>query len=103
VSCTPVVVNSRAELEKLLRENPMQLRAGREPLPPRVGHPGFVGPYQTEAITRPGAIRYDEDGGAFIELEKKEAVQRFGSTRPTLYPRWEIERFFRETSEVVRL
>ena len=64
----PTVVNSRAELEALLRERPIQLRAWRKPLPVRPGHPDFVGPVDPAMLNRDGGIRYEADGNAYFEM-----------------------------------
>jgi len=66
MSWVPGVVNSRAELEQLLGEHPVQLRPGRKSFGPRVGHPDFCGPVDPRFLRRPGAIRFKRDGSAFF-------------------------------------
>lgn len=46
------------------------LRPARMALPPRVGHPDFVGPIQPEARCRHGAIQFDDNGAAFFVIRK---------------------------------
>jgi hypothetical protein len=67
----PVVVHSREELVRYLKENPIQLKAGRGPLPPRVGSPDFVGPVHPWEFNRPGRIGVGPDGVATFEIRKK--------------------------------
>lgn len=57
-----------AELKRILREYPIELRAARPSMPLRPGHPHFVGPTQPAKLNRPGVIQYDEHGNAFIVL-----------------------------------
>lgn len=66
-----VRVNSRAELVAYLRANPIQLKPGRPPLGPRVGHPDFVGPIQPHVLKRIGAIGFDGSGSAVFVLKKE--------------------------------
>lgn len=83
-----VRVNSRAELEALFRDDPRHLTAARMSRPPHYNHPDFIGPVQPEARIRAGALRFDEDGGAFFVL-KKEPWER---ARCEAYERMEAER-----------
>ena len=68
MSVKPRVVNSRAELVKYFAENPPRLVAARKSLPPKVGHPDFIGPVLPAAIRQHGAIQFEQDGSAFMEL-----------------------------------
>ena len=70
MSWGPTKVNSREELERLLRACPMRLRPARKSNGPRVGHPSFIGPIDPSFVARPGAIRFEEDGSAYFELSK---------------------------------
>lgn len=68
MSLKPTVINSRAELVEYFAAYPRRLVAVRKSSPLKVGHPDFVGPIQPAAIRRPGAIQFEQDGSAFIEL-----------------------------------
>jgi len=48
------------------------LRAARKPLPPRVGHPDFVGPIQPAMHGRHGALQFEDDCTAFFVIRKAE-------------------------------
>ena len=50
----------------------MRMRAARMPLPPRVGHPDFIGPVQLEMRARHEAIQFEDDGAAFFVVRKAE-------------------------------
>lgn len=66
MSWKPTKVYTQTEFKLLIGENPMHLKAFRESLPPRPGHPGFIGPMPKETTPIVGAICYDEHGQAYI-------------------------------------
>jgi hypothetical protein len=66
-----VPVANRAELERYLRENPMQLRATRTPRPPRPTDEDFIGPNSPELLNRLGSINRDADRCACFTIQKE--------------------------------
>ena len=65
-----VSVSSRAEIAAYLEQNPQRLRPSRSDLPPRVGHPEFVGPLPASFTEKEGRIRFDADGLPFVLLHR---------------------------------
>jgi len=61
----PVRLHSRAELKKLLEEQPMRLRAVRPSRAPRPGQTDFVGLMHPDKGQKDGAILYDAKERAF--------------------------------------
>ena len=83
MSWIPVAVHSRSELEKLFAERPMQLRPVLPSRPLRVGHPEFIGPFDPSGLERPGTIRFEPDGSAWLELPKDDR-RLVGPKRPEI-------------------
>ncbi len=70
----PVALSSRAEFARLLDGNPMQLRATLPSIPPRHGHPAFIGPCLPANTLKHGTIRFDVDGSAWVELPERKPI-----------------------------
>jgi hypothetical protein len=69
-----VPLASEAEFRAYLEQNPQRLKPYRSDLPPRVGHPEFVGPLLASFTEKEVQIRYDADGLPFVLLHRD--VQR---------------------------
>ncbi len=65
-----VPLASRAAFVAYLEQNPQRLKPFRSDLPPRVGHPEFVGPLPASITEKEGRIRYDADGVPFVLLHR---------------------------------
>ena len=96
MSWVPVAVYSRAELALLLDAAPMHLRAARKSLPPRVGHPEFVGPLHPQSLSRYGSIRFAPDGSMFTLLPPNDTPPALAELRSGLSRQWVIERALRK-------
>lgn len=70
----PIALSARTEFARLVDGNPMQLRAARPSLPTRPGHPDFVGPCLPANQMKCGAIRFDVDGSAWVELPERKST-----------------------------
>lgn len=66
-----VRVNSREELERYFRENPLQLRAARPSRGPRPGSAGFIGPVAPSFLARLGALVPAPDGSVAFTIRKE--------------------------------
>jgi hypothetical protein len=68
VTLTDDVSEERGEprLRQHRNRPPLYLRPWRKSLPPRVGHPEFIGPTDPAKLQRPGFIQYDENGHPFV-------------------------------------